>query len=194
MSSFHTLLRFNWLTSCIVQHWVSSGHTAAKRLNTMTFQHISPNQTFVFFFRLEILMPWIRRNPKFVLKALMIWIIKHLQPMHLCEITCMLKVFLAECIVRLLTMSLRAWVMVWLVFPPFIIMAVFTSSTSLGALLSKKRLERFVLGFLRMCTNTGEMKNNLCCLLLSINQSSYHSHNTWQVLKYIKETFSYSDG
>lgn len=57
--------------------------------------------------------------------------------------------------VRLLTMSLRAWVMVWLVFPPFIIMAVFTSSISLGALFSKKRLERFVLGFLRIHTNTG---------------------------------------
>ena len=51
-------------------------------------------------------------------------------------------------------MSFRACVTVWLVFPPFMIMAVFTSSTSLGALLSKKRLERLVLGFLGIHTNT----------------------------------------
>lgn len=61
---------------------------------------------------------------------------------------------LTECVIRSLTMSLRAWVTVWLVFPPFMIMAVFTSSVSLGALLSRKRLERFVLGFLREHTNT----------------------------------------
>lgn len=55
---------------------------------------------------------------------------------------------------RPLTMSLSACVMVRLVLPPFMIMAVFTSSTSLGARLSRKRLERLVLGFL--WDDTGE--------------------------------------
>lgn len=45
-------------------------------------------------------------------------------------------------------MSLRTRVTSWLLFPPFMIMAVFTSSTSLGARLSRKRFERLVFGFL----------------------------------------------
>lgn len=61
---------------------------------------------------------------------------------------------LGEAAGRPLTMSLSARVMVRLVLPPFMIMAVFTSSTSLGARLSRKRLERLVLGFL--WDDTGE--------------------------------------
>lgn len=56
-------------------------------------------------------------------------------------------------------MSLRAWVTVWLVFPPFMIMVFFPSSLSLGALLSKKRLERFVLGFLTIKKAQGKVRN-----------------------------------
>lgn len=48
----------------------------------------------------------------------------------------------------LLTISLRTLVMSWLVFPPFIIIAVLRSSTSLGARLSRNRFERFVFGVL----------------------------------------------
>lgn len=46
------------------------------------------------------------------------------------------------------TRSLRAWVTVSLVFPPFMIMAFFTFSVSLGSLFCRKRLERLVFGFL----------------------------------------------
>ena len=45
-------------------------------------------------------------------------------------------------------MSFSACVTVWLVFPPFIIIALFICSFSIGALPARKRLERFVLGFL----------------------------------------------
>lgn len=71
--------------------------------------------------------------------------------------------FLKDCI-SLLTISLRTRVMSWLVFPPFIIMAVFTSSTSLGARLSRKRFERLVFGFL-----VKHNQSNYCLLFLSFS-------------------------
>lgn len=55
--------------------------------------------------------------------------------------------------------------MSWLVFPPFIIMAVFTSSTSLGARPSRKRFERLVFGLL-VKNNQGNYSNLQFTLLV----------------------------
>lgn len=75
------------------------------------------------------------------------------------------------CVLRWLTMSFRAWVISSLVLPPFIIMVFLTSSTSLGALLSKKRLARFVLGFLQTHAKTWR-------LTLS---GADHYHSKWSI-------------
>lgn len=66
--------------------------------------------------------------------------------------------------------------MSWLVFPPFIIMAVFTSSTSLGARLSRKRFERLVFGFLAK-----KIKK-----YIYNNQGNYNLQFTLLVLQWLK--------